>query len=152
MNSESEQPLPIGIGLIRRDNRFLVRRRPEGTVYAGFWEFPGGKCEPGESPALATERECLEETGLAIVVGRLRCTTTYRYPHGLVELHFFDCVTKEPLAEPSADSGFLWVRAQELRSLRFPEANEAVLEDLASAGDQGTGLGLSGIGGSRSTT
>jgi 8-oxo-dGTP diphosphatase len=141
MSSESEQPLPIGIGLIRREDRFLVRRRPVGTVYAGFWEFPGGKCEPGESPALATKRECLEETGMAVVLGPLRHTTTYRYPHGLVELHFFDCVTEDPLAEPIAESGFVWTSAQALRSLRFPEANDAILEELAGICDQGTGLG-----------
>ena len=60
----------VGIGLIRRDGDFLVRRRPEGTVYAGYWEFPGGKCEPGETPAQTTARECQEETGLEIMVGR----------------------------------------------------------------------------------
>lgn len=141
MSSDAEQPIPIGIGLIRREDRFLVRRRPEGTVYAGYWEFPGGKCEPGESPARATRRECYEETGLAVVVGSLRRISTYRYPHGFVELHFFDCITEEPLAEPDADSGFVWIKARELLSLRFPEANEAVLDDLAGAADQGTGLG-----------
>ena len=71
MSARSEQPIPVGIGIIRREGRFLVRQRPEGTVYAGFWEFPGGKCEPGESPAAATARECLEETGLTVVVGPL---------------------------------------------------------------------------------
>ena len=68
--SATEQPIPVGIGIIRRGDRFLVRQRPAGTVYAGYWEFPGGKCEPGEDPAAATARECLEETGLTVVVGR----------------------------------------------------------------------------------
>ena len=47
-------PTLVAIGLIRRGDRYLIRRRPEGTVYAGYWEFPGGKCEPGETPAEAT--------------------------------------------------------------------------------------------------
>jgi 8-oxo-dGTP diphosphatase len=152
MIARSEQPILVGIGIIRRDGRFLVRQRPEGTVYAGFWEFPGGKCEPGESPAAATARECLEETGLTIVVGALRRITTHRYPHGLVELHFFDCTIERPGDLPSPGSDFAWAPAGALSSLRFPEANEAVLEELAREGAQGTGLGLSGIGGSRSTT
>jgi 8-oxo-dGTP diphosphatase len=134
MSARSEQPISVGIGIIRRAGRFLIRQRPEGTVYAGFWEFPGGKCEPGESPAAATARECLEETGLTIVVGPLRRITIHRYPHGLVELHFYDCTTEHPGAEPQAGSGFAWAPACALASLRFPEANEAILKELAQEG------------------
>jgi mutator protein MutT len=125
------KPIPAGIGLIRRGDALLVRQRPAGTIYAGYWEFPGGKCEPGETPARATARECLEETGLRIVVGPLRRTVTYRYPHGLVELSFHDCTTEDPRAEPDPSTGFRWVRIEHLATLRFPEANEVILEDLA---------------------
>ena len=121
----------MGLGLVRRGHAFLVRQRPEGTVYAGYWEFPGGKCDPGESPAQATARECFEEIGLRVVVGELRWVTTHHYPHGLVELFFYDCSTEDPGAEPAEGSGFQWVPAARLGSLRFPEANEAVLEELA---------------------
>jgi 8-oxo-dGTP diphosphatase len=152
MSAQSEQPILVGIGIIRRGGCFLVRKRPEGTVYAGFWEFPGGKCEPGESPAAATARECLEETGLTVVVGPLRRITVHRYSHGLVKLHFFDCTIEPPDALPRAGSGFEWASAGALTSLRFPEANDAILSELAQEGDGGTGLGFRGIGGSRSTT
>ena len=121
----------MGIALVHRRGCYLVRQRPPGSVYAGYWEFPGGKCEPGEDPAQATIRECLEETGLTVLAGRLRRTTTYRYPHGLVELFFYDCTTLDRLAEPAAGSGFRWVPAGELAGLRFPEANEAVIAELA---------------------
>jgi mutator protein MutT len=130
MSDQGEQPIPVGIGIIRRGDRFLIRQRPAGTVYAGYWEFPGGKCEPGEDPACATARECLEEAGVAVVVGRLRRVIAYRYPHGFVELHFYDCTTENPAARPAAGSGFQWVSAGELASLRFPEANEAILAEL----------------------
>jgi 8-oxo-dGTP diphosphatase len=134
MSAPDQQPIPVGIGIIHRDNRFLVRQRPAGTVYAGYWEFPGGKCEPGEDPAQATARECLEEVGLAVVVGPLRCVTTYRYPHGLVRLHFYDCTIRDPAGEPPTGSGFQWVMADRLISLRFPEANEPILAELARGG------------------
>jgi 8-oxo-dGTP diphosphatase len=124
-------PIPVGIGLIRRGDAFLIRQRPAGTVYAGYWEFPGGKCEPGESPAQATARECFEEIGLRIVVERLRRTVVHRYPHGLVELFFHDCRTEEPDAEPYPATGFRWVPVEQLEGLRFPEANEVILRELA---------------------
>ncbi len=121
-----------GIGIIRRGNDFLIRQRPKGTVYAGYWEFPGGKCEPGESPEEATVRECLEETGLEVRVNCWRTTITHQYPHGLVELHFHDCQTSDPTAEPTATTGFRWVPISEVIHLRFPEANEAILDELAA--------------------
>jgi 8-oxo-dGTP diphosphatase len=126
-------PTPVGIALIRRGDRYLIRRRPAGTVYAGYWEFPGGKCEPGEDPAAATARECYEEIGLRVVVGPLRHTTIYRYDHGTVELFFFDCCTEDRTAEPTDGSGFCWVPAAELSGLQFPEANEAILAELGRA-------------------
>jgi 8-oxo-dGTP diphosphatase len=124
-------PIDVGIGLIRRGDRFLIRRRPEGTVYAGYWEFPGGKCEPGETPEQTTIRECLEETGVHVVVETLRRVIEHHYPHGHVRLFFFDCEPVDARSEPSAESGCRWVSAGELPGLRFPEANEEILEELA---------------------
>jgi 8-oxo-dGTP diphosphatase len=129
-------PTPVGIALIRRGDKYLIRRRPVGTVYAGYWEFPGGKCEPGEDAAAATARECYEEIGLRVVVGPLRHTTIYRYDHGEVELFFFDCCTEDENAEPVEGRGFCWVPAAELKALRFPEANEAVIDELSRAGGE----------------
>jgi 8-oxo-dGTP diphosphatase len=98
---------------------------------AGYWEFPGGKCEPGESPTAATVRECREEIGLDVIVGRLRREITYRYPHAWVHLSYYDCVTADPAAEPDPSTGFRWVAAQALVGLPFPEANEPILRELA---------------------
>lgn len=94
----------------------------------GFWEFPGGKCEPGESPEAATRRECLEEVGVEVEVGDLLRRVVHRYPHGLIALHYYRCST---VGEPSADSGFAWVPARDLVTYRFPEANEAIVAVLA---------------------
>jgi mutator protein MutT len=138
-SKDRERPIQVGIGLIRRGDCYLVRQRPAETVYAGYWEFPGGKCHPGEDPAQATARECFEETGLTVVVAALRHITTYRYPHGLVELHFHDCMTLADRPQPAAGSGFLWVEAVDLAMLRFPEANEAVIKELARMPSQQAG-------------
>src|SRR5262245_5572546 len=118
------RPIRVGIGLIRRGDSFLVRQRPANSLYAGYCEFPGGKCEPGESPADATARECREETGVAVRVGELRLISSYRYPHGFVELHFHNCTILHRELEPTAESGFRWVERAQLAGLTFPEGNE----------------------------
>ena len=79
----------VGV-LIRPDGRFLLTSRPPGKVYAGYWEFPGGKLEPGESVEQALARELHEELGVAIdpaAVTRWR-EQLVDYPHALVRLHF----------------------------------------------------------------
>lgn len=125
-------PTLVGIGIIRRaDHRYLIRARPPGTVYAGYWEFPGGKVEPGETPEQTTVRECLEETGLHVTVRALRAVIEHVYPHGWVRLHVFDCEPTDPTAEALPEHGCRWVPAEDLRLYRFPEANEAILEQLA---------------------
>ena len=131
--ADLEPPIRVGIGLIGRDGSYLIRLRPPGSPMAGVWEFPGGKCEPGESPEAATARECLEEVGAEVEVGPLVRRVVHRYPHGLVELHYYRCSTS---GEPSSGSGFVWVLAAELPGYRFPEANDAVIERLAREGDR----------------
>jgi mutator protein MutT len=131
--SEHQPGLTLGgIGIIRRAGWYLIRLRPVGTVYAGYWEFPGGKCEPGETPEQATVRECREETGLEVVPRRLRRVVEHTYPHGRVRLAFFDCELRDPTAEPEPVYGCRWVRPDELLQLRFPEANEEILAELAA--------------------
>ena len=98
---------------------------------AGYWEFPGGKSEPGESPESATVRECLEEVGVAVRAVEQVRQVVHRYPHGLVELNYFRCMLESPESEPAEGSGFRWVPARDLPGYRFPEANDAVIADLA---------------------
>jgi 8-oxo-dGTP diphosphatase len=127
------EPIRVGIGLVGRAGYYLTRQRPDrpGSPMPGYWEFPGGKCEPGETPAAATRRECWEEAGLRVAAVRTRKVIIHQYAHGLVELHYIDCACDDPSAEPAADSGFRWVAAEDLPSYRFPEANEAVVAELA---------------------
>ena len=77
----------VGI-LIRSDDHFLLTSRPEGKVYAGYWEFPGGKLEKGESVEQALRRELQEELGIVIGEAPSWKTQMVDYPHALVCLHF----------------------------------------------------------------
>jgi len=75
--------------IVRADGRFLLAQRPAGKVYAGYWEFPGGKIEPGETPAEALVRELREELGIEVVQAFPWITRHYVYEHATVDLHFF---------------------------------------------------------------
>ena len=83
--------------VIERDGRFLVTRRQKGTHLDGLWEFPGGKCEPGETHAQCLARELREELGLEAVVGDELLVTEHAYPERTVRLHFRRCtIAGEP--------------------------------------------------------
>ncbi len=77
----------VGI-LVQADGSFLMTTRPEGKVYAGYWEFPGGKIEQGESLADALRRELVEEIGITVGQVHPWKEQLVDYPHALVRLHF----------------------------------------------------------------
>ena len=75
--------------ILRPEGQVLLAQRPMGKAYAGYWEFPGGKLEVGETPRAALARELTEELGLAVRRAAPWIVQRYRYPHAHVELHFF---------------------------------------------------------------
>ena len=88
-HAESRRPVDVAVGvLIDGDGRFLLTSRPPGKVYAGYWEFPGGKVEPGESIETALRRELHEELGITIGPALPWQVELVDYPHALVRLHF----------------------------------------------------------------
>ncbi len=94
--------------IVRPDGRVLLAQRPAGKAYAGYWEFPGGKLEPGESPRAALDRELAEELGLVVREAAPWLTQQFRYPHAHVLLHFFRVLAWD--GEPVGHDGqaFLW--------------------------------------------
>ena len=81
--------MDVAVGvLIDADGRFLLTSRPEGKVYAGHWEFPGGKVEANETIEQALRRELHEELGITIGAAELWRVMLHDYPHALVRLHF----------------------------------------------------------------
>ncbi len=122
----------VGIAIVEQAGRFLVGVRPEGVPLAGAAEFPGGKCSPGEAPATCAERECLEETGLTVTAVECLDTRTHRYPHGVVEIHFWMCrpIEIQEVLSKELPGTFRWVDGRELPSLPFPEANATVITGL----------------------
>ena len=81
---------PVAVGILQRpDRQVLFAQRPEGKAYAGYWEFPGGKIEHGESSLAALVRELEEELGIRVTGAREWLTQRHVYPHAHVELRFF---------------------------------------------------------------
>jgi 8-oxo-dGTP diphosphatase len=82
-------PVDVAVGvLIDASGNFLLTSRPEGKVYAGYWEFPGGKLEAGESVEAALRRELHEELGIEIGATEPWKIELMDYPHARVRLHF----------------------------------------------------------------
>ncbi|MBK7615314.1 MAG: NUDIX domain-containing protein [Burkholderiales bacterium] len=87
-------PVDVAVGvLVQRDGQgreteFLLTSRPEGKVYAGYWEFPGGKVEVGETVHQALARELHEELGISIGESHTWQELVMEYPHAKVRLHF----------------------------------------------------------------
>lgn len=124
-------PIVVLAGVVERDGQFLVSRRLKGTHLADLWEFPGGKCEAGESHEACLAREFLEELDVAIDVGAEILTTEHTYPEKTVRLHFRRCQLRgEP--RPMLGQEMRWITRDELQSMPFPEADRDLIRMLTS--------------------
>lgn len=134
--SDTRTPTPIGIGVVEHRGRVLVGTRQPDQVLSGHAEFPGGKCRPGESARDCVIRECREETGLDVEPVELLDRVEFEYPHTTVDLHFWLCRLARTEVERESDlpelfGGFEWHPVARLVELNFPEANAAVVRNLA---------------------
>ncbi len=121
----------VAAAVIERGDAFLVTRRQRGVHLAGLWEFPGGKCEPGETLHDCLARELLEELGLTAILGDEILTTVHRYPERAVELHFVRCDARdEPV--PQLGQEMRWVPRNELDTIEFPPADVELIRLLLS--------------------
>jgi mutator protein MutT len=119
----------VAAAVVERGDEVLVTRRLRGTHLEGLWEFPGGKCEPGETLAACLEREMREELGVAVTVGSCLLETTHAYPSKTVELHFFACrLLGDPV--PQLGQEMRWLARTHLDATEFPAADRALIAQL----------------------
>src|SRR4051812_31913418 len=97
----------VGV-LIQSDGKFLLTSRPQGKPYAGYWEFPGGKLEAGETVEKALERELHEELGIRIGAVKPWKVELVDYPHALVRLHFCKVFEWSGALEMREAQSFAW--------------------------------------------
>ena len=118
--------LVVTAAVIEERGRYLVTRRQQGVHLEGYWEFPGGKCEPGEPLDACLRRELVEELGCDATIGEELLAVTHQYPERVIELHFVECrLTSEPT--PLLGQDMRWVVRDELPSLQFPPADDELI-------------------------
>ena len=131
--SDERGVIVVLAAVVERGGRLLVTRRVGKTHLSGYWEFPGGKCEPDEAPAACLERELLEELGVAARIGDEILTTEHAYPDRTVRLHFRRVeVDGEP--RPLLGQEIRWASRDDLEHLHFPEADRELLKLLKTSG------------------
>ena len=123
--------LIVVAAVIERDGTFLVAQRQSGVHLEGYWEFPGGKCQPGESELDALRREIREELDADVEGMDKLLSTTHEYEDRIVELHFYRC-TLLGTPRPMLGQKLQWVRRHKLREMSFPPADARLIEHLSS--------------------
>ena len=119
----------VTAAIVEDHGRYFVTRRQKGVHLEGLWEFPGGKCEPGETLGDCLRRELKEELGADAVIGEEIWTVTHDYADRSVELHFLSCtLLNAPV--PLLGQEMRWVARDELQSLKFPPADDELINVL----------------------
>ena len=121
----------MAVGVIRSaDEKVLLAQRQSGQHLAGFWEFPGGKLEKGESGLEALQRELKEELGIDVDSAEYLFDIEYDYPEKAVKLinYIVDDFEGEPVG--AENQRLKWVDKKDLRNYKLPPANVAIVEYL----------------------
>ena len=116
--------------LQRPDGSFLLAQRPPDKIWAGYWEFPGGKIEPGETPHHALVRELREELGIDVQTAFPWLTRVFTYPHATVRLNFFRVAAWGGELHPHEGQQFSWQHPAEVLVEPVLPANAPILRAL----------------------
>jgi ADP-ribose pyrophosphatase len=131
MNSEKV----VAAAIIRKNKSVLLARRSAGQKLAGFWEFPGGKVENGETAEECLARELVEELGILTRIGKKCAESLHQYEHGNFRLvaYLVDCIGGEP--RPSVHDRLEWVKIDDLKRYQLLPADIPILESLQKLKD-----------------
>ena len=116
-------PVTVTAAIIIRDGCALLARRPQGDSLAGYWEFPGGKIEPGETPQECLERELLEEFGLRAKARQVVAENVHTYPHGAIRLIAIMTEIEGGEITLSAHDTVRWVPISEIMAYKLAPAD-----------------------------
>ncbi|WP_290225060.1 (deoxy)nucleoside triphosphate pyrophosphohydrolase [Corynebacterium confusum] len=119
--------------VFRAEDKILACRKAPGKSLAGYWEFPGGKIEAGESPEEALAREIREELSVTAEVGSQVTTTTHDYDFATIELTTFWCTISAGTPQLSDHDEARWVTAAEVTELPWAPADVPALKLVVDA-------------------
>lgn len=126
-----DKPVAVSAAVLQRaDGTFLLAQRPPGKIWSGYWEFPGGKIEPGESAHAALVRELQEELGITVKTAYPWLTRVFSYPHATVRLNFFRVTAWSGKLHPHEGQQFSWQHAHAVSVSPILPANAPILRAL----------------------
>ena len=117
-------------GLLWQNGMVLITKRPAGSHLAGYWEFPGGKQEVGETLEECLEREMKEELGVDVRTGKRLLAVDHEYENRMISLYLFQCTHLSGELKPLACEEIRWVHPEDLAQYRFPPLDEKIIQLL----------------------
>lgn len=128
--TKERKTIRVVAAVIERDGKYLITQRRPTAVLPLLWEFPGGKCEPGETHAQALAREMQERLGADVEVGQLISFVSHPYEQYTVDLYLYECHLLSEKLERKAVSDFRWAASDEFDQFEFTPADEASMSQL----------------------
>lgn len=120
--------LPVAIAIIKdQANRYLLSRRADGKEHAGQWEFPGGKLDLAEAPAVAIDRELKEELGVTVVLRKYKLQYFYLYPSLYVHLFVWDILKYKGSVKSMEGQELGWFSADEIKGIDYLAGDQKIL-------------------------
>lgn len=131
VSTDANAPTDVGCAIIERKGSILIAQRKPGAWYSGYWEFPGGKRESGETIPACLIREVSEELGIEIFPEKLIWQSEYVYPHRRARLYFYICrwVSGTPFRRDCHDHR--WVLLEEMSRYRFLPADLPLIREMS---------------------
>lgn len=117
-------------GIIKKSNKVLIGRRGSGESMPGFWEFPGGKIEKGETNKASLKRELMEELEIDAEVGSLISKYRYDYPDKSINLFFYNISNYSGKINIKVHDKIIWEKLENLKNYKFLPGDIPLINEI----------------------
>lgn len=126
--------------LVQRDGRVLITRRKHGSDFGGYWEFPGGKVESGETDKQALVRELLEEMDFIVEPLEIVYSKVLEYERFILDFHLYNCRSEDQEIFLHGIQDYAWIETGDLAKYDFPPADTEVVALISAGQLSGNGI------------